>query len=188
MEIYRFRATSLTSKQFFRLYDLPAEITMFELNTFLVADLDFAPDQMIAFRAVDKDGKVKGVYGMFDLGSGTIDKVTIGQCLKNGAVVLHYIFDLQRNKYLILTFEGESEPLRHANYPCLVQERGRVPGQFDSKNDNLDALDPEGIKARKVGKKGSDMEEDIDDEDFEEDELDNDDEEHIYEEDGADEE
>ena len=110
---------------------------------FLVNDLDFAPDQMIVFRGYDGAGKLKAMYGLFDFGSGTIDGVSLAKTLAGGATTLHYVFDVSKNKYMVLTFVSEVEFLPHVSYPRLVAEKGRIPGQFDSKFDTLDNLTPE---------------------------------------------
>jgi cell division protein FtsX len=44
---------------------------------------------------------------------------------------------------MVLTFVSEVEYLSHVSYPRLVAEKGRIPGQFESKFDTLDNLTPE---------------------------------------------
>lgn len=141
--ILRYKITFPSNKVFFREYELKDDMTLFALNKFLTNDLDFAPDQMIAFRGYGSDGKLKAMWGMFDLGSGTIDGVSLGKTIKSGASILHYVFDINANKYMILSFVGEVEELFHVTYPRLVAEKGRIPGQFDNKFDVLDNLTPE---------------------------------------------
>ena len=146
------------NKVFFREYELNSDMTLFSLNKFLVNDLDFAPDQMIAFRGYSKEGKLKAMWGLFDFGSGTIDGVSLEKTLESGAVTLHYVFDINANKYMELSCIGEVEQIFHVSYPRLVAETGRIPGQFDSKFDTLDNLTPE------IGDEIED--DDIDDEDI----------------------
>lgn len=141
--ILRYKVTFPSNKVFFREYELKDDMTLFALNKFLVNDLDFAPDQMIAFRAYDGGGKLKAMYGLFDLGSGTIDGVSLAKTMESGATSLHYVFDVSKNKYMILSFISEVECLSHVSYPRLVAEKGRIPGQFDSKFDTLDNITPE---------------------------------------------
>lgn len=141
--ILRYKVTFPSNKVFFREYELRDDMTLFALNKFLVNDLDFAPDQMIAFRGYGPDGKLKAMWGLFDLGSGTIDGVSLAKTLAMEATTLHYVFDLTKNKYMVLSFVSEVEYLSHVSYPRLVAEKGRIPGQFDSKYDTLDNLTPE---------------------------------------------
>lgn len=139
-KIIKYRVTFPGNKVFFREYEFSDEMTLFALNKFLVNDLDFAPDQMIAFKGFDEKGKMKGMYGLFDLGSGTIDGVTLSKTLSKGETTIQYVFDLSKNKFLTLTYEGEVEQIPHIHYPRLTAEKGRAPGQFSSKLDNLDTL------------------------------------------------
>ncbi len=141
--ILRYKITFPSNKVFFREYELNGEMTLFALNKFLTNDLDFAPDQMTAFRGYGQDGKLKAMWGMFDFGSGTIDGVSLQKTLECGARTLHYVFDINSNKYMVLSLIGEVEKIFHISYPRLVAEKGRIPGQFDSKFDDLDNLTPE---------------------------------------------
>ena len=156
MAILRYKVTFPSNKVFFREYELNENITLFSLNKFLVNDLDFAPDQMIAFRGYGNDGKLKAMWGMCDFGSGTIDGVSIAKTIASGAETLHYVFDINSNKYMVLSLIGEVEQIPHVSYPRLVAEKGRIPGQFDSKFDTIDNLTPE---------LGDELEPDIDTED-----------------------
>ena len=141
--ILRYKITFPSNKVFFREYELKDDMTLFALNKFLTNDLDFAPDQMIAFRGYGKDGKLKAMWGLFDFGSGTIDGVSLEKVLESGAEVLHYVFDVSKNKYLNMSCIAEVGRIPHVSYPRLVAEKGRIPGQFESKFDTLDNLTPE---------------------------------------------
>lgn len=138
--IYTYKATFPFSKIFFRSYEISGATTLFALHKYLTDDLGFAPDQMIAFKGLDGEGKVKSVYGLFDMGSGTLDGVTIEKTLSKDEKTLLYIFDIKKNKYLTLTKEGIAEFAAHNSYPRLVAEKGRVPEQFASKYDNFDLI------------------------------------------------
>ena len=141
--ILRYKVTFPSNKVFFRENEIAEDMTLFSLNKFLVNDLDFAPDQMIAFRGYGKDGKLKAMWGLFDFGSGTIDGVSLEKTIACGAEKLHYVFDINANKYMELSLIGEVEQIFHVSYPRLVAEKGRIPGQFESKFDTLDNMTPE---------------------------------------------
>lgn len=141
MAIYRYKATFPFSKVFFREYEISGGTTLFDLNRFLTDDLSFAPDQMIAFKGVGRNGKVTGIYGLFDMGCGTIDGVSIEKTISKGETTILYLFDIKRNHYLTLTLEGEAEQRIHASYPRLVAERGRAPEQFANSYAGMDALE-----------------------------------------------
>ena len=69
--------------------------------------------------------------------------MSLEKVLENGAEVLHYVFDVSKNKYLNMSCIAEVERIHHVSYPRLVAEKGRIPGQFESKFDTLDNLTPE---------------------------------------------
>ncbi len=138
--IYKYKATFPFSKIFSREYEVSGGMTLFELHKYLTEDLEFAPDQMIAFKGLDESGNVKSVYGLFDMGSGTLDGVTIEKTLSKKENTLLYVFDIKKNKFLTLTKEGTAEFAVHNSYPRLVAERGRVPEQFAAKYDNFDLI------------------------------------------------
>lgn len=142
MAIYRYKATFPFSKVFFREYEIDGDITLFALNKFLTDDLSFAPDQMICFKGLGDDGKVKSIYGLFDMGSGTLDGVSIEKTIARGENAILYVFDIKRNHYIVLTLVEEVERKPHASYPRLVAERGRAPEQFAASYANMDALEP----------------------------------------------
>ena len=140
--IFRYRATLPNSKIFYRIYDVPANMTLFALNKFISADLLFSPDQMILFRGINEKGKVKGEYGLFDMGDGTIDKVVLENLVKKGEIVLEYTFDLFKDRYLTLTFEGQVDKAPRISYPALIESKGHNPEQFISgTKDEYDVLE-----------------------------------------------
>lgn len=167
MAIYKYKATFPFSKIFLREYEIDGKITLFALNKFLTDDLSFAPDQMICFRGMGADGKVKSIYGLFDMGSGTIDGVSVEDTLRKGESSIVYVFDLKRNHYVVLTFEEEVEQKMHASYPRLVAEKGRAPEQFAASYANMDILEP-GDPEDSDGSDGDVPEDDEDIEDIEE--------------------
>ena len=60
-----------------REYEVKGSTSLYSYSVYLINDLGFAPDQLVVFRALDKNGKVKKEYGLFDLGDGTMDSITI---------------------------------------------------------------------------------------------------------------
>ena len=75
------------------------------------------------FKALDAGGGVVARYGLFDLGSGTVDNVTVAQTVKSGVASFLYFYDVPNRKSVIVTFEGEEEgaecktPHRSAIWP-----------------------------------------------------------------------
>ena len=85
------------------------------------------------FKGLDAEGGVVGRYGLFDLGSGTVDAVTVGDCAKAGVVSFVYFYDVTNRKSVIVTCEGEVEGRRvPAEFPLLTEVKGPVPLEFEN--------------------------------------------------------
>ena len=136
--VYKYKASIPGSKVLMREYEIKGETTLYKLHDFLVNDLEFSPDQMVAFRGLDEGENLRSEYGLFDMGDGSMDMVTIEKTIKKGEVSLLYVFDLRKDRVIKLTLMGEVEESRRASYPRLVAEKGRNPEQFASKYDDLD--------------------------------------------------
>ena len=136
--IYKYRASIPGSKVFMREYEIKGETTLYKLHDFLTNDLDFAPDQMVAFRGLNAADKVMSEYGLFDMGDGSMDMITLEKTIKKGETGLMYVFDLRKDRVIKLTFVGEVEESRRASYPRLVAEKGRNPEQFANGYDDMD--------------------------------------------------
>lgn len=162
--ICRFKATIPESKIFFRVYDVKAETTLYALYSFLIDDLDFTPDQMVCFEAFDKNGKMRSQYALFDLGDGSMDKVTLADVLAKEEETLHFVYDLRNGRHIILVFEGETEAMKGIKYPWKADEKGVNPDQFSAKYEDQE---PVTITPKKRAV--------IDDEDFDDDDEDLDD-------------
>ena len=130
--VYRYRATLPKYKSFLREYDIKSETSLYKLHDFLQNDLGFSPDQMVLFRGLDEDGVVMHQYGLFDLGDGSMDNVSLEKTLQRGEVSLQYVYNLQQNLHIVLTFVSEEEYLPKESYPRLLVEKGPNPDQFSA--------------------------------------------------------
>lgn len=136
--IYRFKASIPGSKVFMREYEIKPNTTLYKLHEFLVNDLEFAPDQMVAFKGVNEKGKCTSIYGLIDMGDGTMDAVTIEVAVAKGEVILQYVYDMHNLKIIALEFIGEANEYPRVSYPRLVAEKGRNPDQFEKKYEDFD--------------------------------------------------
>ena len=82
--LYKYRVTLAGIKGFYRVYEMGGETTLYEFHKQMRADMEFPQDQLIMFKALDAGGGVVARYGLFDLGSGTVDNVTVAQTVKSG--------------------------------------------------------------------------------------------------------
>lgn len=136
--IYKYKATIPASKVFLREYEIKGETSLYALHDFLLNDLCFAPDQMVMFRGLDEKENVKSEYGLFDMGDGPMDSVSLEKTLARGEEILLYVYDIHKDKYIKLTFMGECDPVFRASYPRLTAEKGRNPDQFSNTYDDFD--------------------------------------------------
>ena len=131
--VLQYRVTLPGIKGFYRVYLLNADTTLYTFHKQLRADLEFPQDQLIMFKGLDVTGGVVGRYGLFDLGSGTVDAVTVGDCAKAGVVSFVYFYDVTNRKSVIVTCEGEVEGRRvPAEFPLLTEVKGPVPLEFEN--------------------------------------------------------
>lgn len=139
--VYKYKASIPGSKVFMREYEVKGETSLYKLHDFLSNDFGFAPDQMVLFRGMDENEKFRSEYGLFDMGDGSIDMISIEKTIAKGEVNLLYVFDLHKGRFVKLTLMGDVEESRRASYPRLVAEKGRNPEQFASGYSDTDQYD-----------------------------------------------
>jgi len=137
MIIYRYRATLPQSKVFYRIYEVKSNMTLFAFNSFILADLEFAPDQIVMFEGCDAEGYLCSEYGMFDTGDGTMDCVTFEDTLKKGEPILNYIYDISDDRYIRLEFIDEVKFMPMRSYPHNSEGKGHNPDQFSSHYEDI---------------------------------------------------
>lgn len=191
--VYQYRVTLTGIKGFFRLYCMRPETTLYTFHKQMRADMEFAQDQLILFKALDAAGNVVARYGQFDLGSGTVDTVTVAQTVKLGVVSFVYFYDVTNRKSVNITFEGEVEGVAGIS-PYILETKGPNPIDFENGYVAYEDLpneqrlpaepDEEDDKVHKMRKKASllpefdpEDEDEVDEPDDEEDEEEYDDDE-----------
>lgn len=175
--IYQIRVTLPGIKGFYRLYKVNAANSLYSLHKRMQSDLEFPVDQPILFKALALDNTVTARYALIDLGYGTVDDVTMGMALKEGAESFEYFYDTKNKKKVILTIEECMEG-NSVLVPTLINDiKGPVPAEFDAGYVAFEDLPQE-----KRRLPGEDPEADLEEEDEEDDEDDDkdDDTEEIY--------
>jgi len=127
---YRYKVTLSGIKGFFRIYLVNGENTLYSFHKQMRADMAFAQDQLILFKALGADGTVLARYGLFDLGFGTVDNIRISDTIKNGVASFVYFYDVENKKNVIVTFEGEDT--NNVVHPSLVESKGPDPIEFEN--------------------------------------------------------
>ncbi|MCI2082401.1 MAG: plasmid pRiA4b ORF-3 family protein [Bacteroidales bacterium] len=138
-----YKATIPGSKVFLREYEVKSETTLFGLHNFIQNSLGFAPDQMIMFLAYDAKGDLKHRYGLFDLGGGSVDKVSLNKTLERKEVQLRYVYSMKGGNYILLDYVGEGEYSPKNSYPRQTAEKGINPDQFSKTYNDPDELTPD---------------------------------------------
>jgi hypothetical protein len=165
--IYKIRATIPSSKVFVREYEIPARMSLFDFNKFIINDLCFSSDQIVVYRALDGNGGMAAVYGLFDLGYGSMDRVTFEQLVEKEQNVLQFCYDMHNNSCIVLTIVGEEPEDPRSHYPQTVLEKGHNPDQFSARYE-----DPQVYIPRSAGNPDPDEDEDDEDDEDENDEND----------------
>ena len=117
----------------YRVYEVKGNASLYSFHKQMRADMDFPQDQVVLFKAFDKDGEVAARYSVFqDFGFGTIDSVTAEQCHKRGEDKFIYFYDTTNVKSVIITCEGTADERRNVIYPLLVETKGPNPIEFEN--------------------------------------------------------
>ncbi len=165
--VLRLRVTLSGIKGFYRVYNVSSSTSLYTLHKQMRADMEFPQDQLIMFKALDQAGSVKGRYGLFDLGSGTVDNVTVGELVTDGVVSIVYFYDVTNKKSVNIAVEGEAEGAKLPAYPVIVDSKGPNPVEFEN---GYVAFEDLPVEKRRLP--GEDDDEEFDDEDFDDDEDD----------------
>jgi hypothetical protein len=172
--VFQIRVTLSGIKGFYRVYKVNGATTLYTLHKQLRSDLEFPQDQLIMFKALDVTGAVTGRYGLFDLGWGTADQVSLEKAVKAGADSFVYFYDVTNRKSVNITVEGELTGEKVLpDFPVLAESKGPNPIEFEN-----GYVAFEDLPDRQRHLPGEAEDDDLDDEDFsDEDEEDEDDDE-----------
>ncbi len=177
----RYRVSLPGIKGFARVYEMKGSTSLYTFSKQMRADMSFPQDQMVLFKAMAEDGSVSARYGMFDLGAGTIDSVTMEQTLKKGEKSFIFFYDTTNAKSVIVTCEGEVEGQAGPSYPVLVESKGPDPIEFENGYVAYEDLPDD----KKKDPESEDWDDDLDDEDGDGGDGDDEDEDDDNDEDGA---
>lgn len=130
--ILRYRVSLPGIKGFARVYEVKSTTTLYEFHKMMRDDMDFPNDQLIQLKGLDEAGALVARYGMFDLGAGTADEVTLAETVDKGIVSFVYFYNVTERKSVILTLESETEEVPGVKYPALVETKGPNPEAFEN--------------------------------------------------------
>lgn len=162
---YRFRVSLPGIKGFARVYELSPKNTLYSFHKQMLADMEFPQDQVVLFKAFDKDGALVARYATFDLGDGSIEHITAAHIAEAGIVQFTYFYDTTNKKSVIITLEGEG--VSGTLKPVLLESKGPIPQEFLNGYVAFEDLPPD---KRKPVTDDDDLDDDDDDLDEEEEE------------------
>lgn len=171
--IYKIKATIPISKIFMREVAVSSDMNLFRFNRYFLTELGFSCDQMVIYKAYDAKGALKAQYGLFDLGSGTIDKITFKDVFDAEYARIELVYDLKTKRVIILSLEGEIPENPRLDYPAIIGEKGHNPSQFaDKYEDYLYEKPLKPASSASAEDEDADDDDDLDDEDEESDDED----------------
>lgn len=171
-KILKYRVSLPGLKGFERIYELKDSNSLYSFHKKMHADMDFPMDQIVLFKSVRENGCAIARYSIQDLGQGTIDNVTVGQCHARGENSFVYFYDTTNKKSVLVDFVEEYAKNVDEVYPLLVSMKGPNPIEFENGYVAYEDL-PEDKKRNIIRKEEGNWD---DDEDFDEDDEGDDDE------------
>lgn len=146
---------------------LNPSMSLYKFHEFISREFGFSPDQMVLFNSVSPKGDVKRTFGLFDMGDGSMDSVTIENIINHNEVGFNYIYNISMNLFIFFALEGEVEPMRRMVYPAIVAEKGSAPNQFSAQYDDYETVaTPSSSSSSKRRAKDDDCDDDYDDDDY----------------------
>jgi hypothetical protein len=130
--VYSYKVTLTGIKGFHRIYHLSGENTLYTFHKQMRSDMEFPQDQLILFKAFDASGAVVARYGLFDLGNGAVDEITIASVVKKGIKSFAYFYDVTNKKSVNISFEGIVEGASERGCPVLADIKGPNPIEFEN--------------------------------------------------------
>ena len=130
--ILRYRVSLAGIKGFARVYEVKSSMTLYEFHKIMRDDMGFPHDQPILFKGFNISEGLVARYGMFDLGFGTADRITLGETLDKEIATFTYFYNVTDRKSVIVTCEGETDALPGRSYPMLVETKGPDPEAFEN--------------------------------------------------------
>lgn len=171
--IVKYRVSLPGIKGFARVYELKSNSSLYTFAKRMKSDMSFPQDQMVLFKAFDAAGAVSARYGLFDLGAGTIDSVTLEETVKKGELSFTFFYDTTNAKSVTVTYEGAVAELKDVVYPRLVETKGPDPIEFENGYVAFEDL-PDDKKKKFLAGELDDDADDVEDDEEDDDENDDD--------------
>ena len=130
---FTLKVTLTGIKGFYRIYRTGGDVSLYAVHKQIRSDLEFPQDQLIMFKALNGAGGVVARYGLFDLGSGTVDQTSLAQAVQAGTVRFVYFYDVTNRKSVDIEVTEDPSALPAGNdFPVLVDAKGPNPVEFEN--------------------------------------------------------
>ncbi|MBO7544366.1 MAG: hypothetical protein J6T02_02150 [Bacteroidales bacterium] len=153
-------------KGFLRLYSAGGGTTLYTVHNRLRADLEFPQDQLILFKALDAKDLVVARWGLFDIGDGAVEEISLRAALDKGVTHFVYFYDVANRKSVQVDIYEDDSPAPKADKLFLLETKGPVPQEFEN---GFVALEDLPVEKQKLP---SEDDFDLDDEDFDDEDED----------------
>ncbi|MBQ0081336.1 MAG: hypothetical protein KBS95_07325 [Alistipes sp.] len=135
--ILKLRMYSDENENFVRDYEIPADMSLKQVNDFIISSLEFVPC-MTSFFLLDNDLQVVEEITLMDMSdaelsfkSRTMDSVRLADVILDGYMNLALQFDMILQRSFFLKIIGKVEKRDDIKYPVMTFENAPVPDQFD---------------------------------------------------------
>lgn len=131
--IYKLLMLSDEDDAFLREYEIPDDITLFDLHQFIGGDLGYDDNGVVSFFMSDTRWNRLAEYTLFDMGEGgpaPMPDIKLTPILEMPQARLIYLFDIFNDRALYLESLGKIHTVAGTQYPRTSVARGQSPGQY----------------------------------------------------------
>lgn len=131
--IATYKITLLGKKGFFREYEIGGEMSLYVFHKQMVLDMSLPRDCRILFKGFSEDGEVVARYALRDIGSGSVDNISIADTINSGVTSFTYFYDADSRKSLNIELVkiDENSQFTHMS-PDLIGSKGPEPEAFEN--------------------------------------------------------
>ncbi len=134
--IYKFRMISGEDKAFLRDFEVDSELTFLTFHQAIQENLGFDPGQLASFFLADEHWNKGMELTLIDMQNDTdmaaipMDKIKIGELIKNRWERLLYVYDIFTDRNLFIELIDITEPDPASTYPICTASVGEPPVQL----------------------------------------------------------
>ena len=132
--IFRFNMLCDEDDYFLREYDVPSNMTLSQLRTFIDQDVHYRPDEMVSFFVADDHWEPLREYTAMDMGDeetapGKMEETTLIQIVQQPGHRLIYRFDSLDDRAFYLQLMEVLPATKGVRYPRVNLSQGDAPSQ-----------------------------------------------------------